>query len=143
MKKRIAFLLIAVMAVTILISGCNANKTPSAVVKDFFNDLKTAKYADAEKLLSAQLVADIKKETNNKTTIQAQLKDFGEMLKSVKFDKVEIVKEEIKGTSATVEFKILLKDDAKNQETAKYNMIKENGSWKIAGTGSTTSGQTK
>ena len=128
MKKRFNLALIALIAMALIIAGCAKTKSPSDVVKEFFNDLKNNKIAEAQKFISAKDLEEYKKAKLNVTD---DLKQFAAQLKQVKYDRVQVTKTDIKGNNATVEFKVFFNDKDKKEQSDKFKLIKEKNQWKI------------
>lgn len=127
MKKKLSLLLIAIFALAILSAGCGKASSPGNVVKDYFNQLLAGKYQNAQKDLSSRAIAEIEKGSGVKAN--EALKQLGEQLKLMKLEKIQIVKENIKGNTATVEFKGVF--TGQGTQPGKAELIKEKGVWKI------------
>lgn len=135
MKKRIYLFIILIVSLALLSTGCGtkattapiSSATPSEAVKSYFSALKEARYDDAQKQLSTSLQKTL--EGQGKLSIMAT-KNVSDELKKRNFNKVDIIKEDIKGEEATVNAKLIFKDNNIG-ETLEFKLVKEDKEWKL------------
>lgn len=116
----IVFVLMCVVAL-FTISGCGT-KTPSQVVVATYMAANNGKYSEAEEYLSVNVA--------NLAALSGGMKsNCDRATRNGTIQKVEVLKEDIRGEVATVFFKVLFKEGKikKDSET----LVKENGLWKI------------
>jgi len=117
------------IAVLMITSGCDSigGKSPSQVVVAAHMAANEGKYSEAEKYMSSEVINAMKsglgalaggwKGAWDKTTRNGTIQ------------KIEILKEEVRGEGATVHFRIHFKDGKTKDDDEP--LIKENGQWKI------------
>jgi len=101
--------------------------SPSEVVIAAFMAANQGIYSEAEKYLSSAVINAVKTGWGNDA---GGLKGIWDRVtRNGTMDRIEILKEEIRGEGATVYFRIHFKDGATKNEDEP--LIKENGQWKI------------
>lgn len=109
-------------------AGCGSkSSTPSKVVKSYFTALKEANYKEAQNYLSTSMVRSM--EVKGVVPI-VTVKEISDNMRKRKFEKIDILKEDIKAEVATVKFKITF-NDSKTTETNEFQLVKEENEWKL------------
>jgi len=113
--------LLALAAVATFMFACGGGDTPEKVAEDFHKSLGEKDFAKAKGLATKKGEKDIQ-------TLEEMSKSMGAMGGEEKAEKVEIEKvtcAEVKDDKTTCTCK------EKNGKETKYNMVKEDGKWKV------------
>ena len=124
-----AVLAAIVIAAFIIYSGCGSigQKSPTETVKAAIMAANDAEYSEADKYLSADILNVMK---GSLGTLSGGMKGaWDEKTHNGTIKEIEILKEEVRGEGATVNFKIHFKDG--KTEDGTQHLIKENGQWKF------------
>lgn len=129
MIKSVLYAIGAVSLTAVLMtSGCGGSNSPGGAVKAAYTAANAGQYSEANKYMSSEALS----------VMGGTLGAFVGGLKGMwdratregTIDKVEIIKEEVRGEGATVIFRIHYKNG--DTEKKSESMIKEDGKWKIA-----------
>jgi len=122
--------LFLIFALLYLLNGCGGigQKSPSEVVRAFYMAANEGKYSESEKYLSSEALNALKSGMGMFVGGMKGLLD--KATRNGRIEKVEILKEEIRGEGAEVRFRVFFKDgdSKKDSET----LIREDGVWKIS-----------
>ena len=131
----------ALLLITIALAACDksstpsapsaaAAKTPSETIKAFYAALNEKRYPDAQAMLSKEALAALSASAGE---TKGGLKDVADnATKGGTISAVEVIKEEIKGDSASVVITIRFKDGTA-EENAKNGLQQVGGTWFITG----------
>lgn len=128
MNKSVRVLLATVgISVFIFTIGCSSigQKSPSQVVVAVYMAANEAKYSEVKKYLSSELINNLRAPGSS----MKELCDY--MTSNGTIQKIEILKEEVRGEGAKVYFRIHFKD-GKTTDVIEIPLIKEGGQWKLS-----------
>ena len=120
---------VSIIVVFMLINGCNSigQKSPSEVVIAAYMAANEGKYSEAEKYLSSEVMNAMK---GGIGALAGGMKGaWDKTTRNGTIEKIEILKEEVRGEGANVFFKIHFKDGKTKDDDEP--LIKEDGRWKI------------
>lgn len=125
-------LAVFVIVAFIFSSGCDSRKSrsqksPSEVVKAAYLAANEGNYSTAENYFSSELIDALKGDLG--ATAGGMKGVWDKQTRDGTIDKIEILKEEVRGEGATVDFRIHFKN-GKTRDVDKP-LIKENGRWKL------------
>jgi len=128
MKTRNSLFATLVVFLTLL-SGCGlGQKSPSQVVKAFYEAANAARYSEVEQYIASDTLSLVK---GTLGAFAGGLKGWCDLeTKNGTLTKVDIIREEARGEGATVFARIHFKDGT-TKENDKTQLIKEKGEWKI------------
>lgn len=120
MRKSIYVSCTILVALMVFFSGCGkiGQKSPAETVKAFYMAANGAKYSEGKKYVTAEAFCWF-------GDIQVMMDHVS---RNGKIKKIEILKEEIRGEGAKVEFILHFEKD---KEKESLDLIKEDGVWKI------------
>jgi hypothetical protein len=141
MRRSIYACFVTVIALAFLLVSCGkmGQKSPSDVVKSFCMALNDGKYLEAEKYLEPSFLKDMKQA--GAVDSLASYQEFGyyptvelkeiwdEFTRNGTLERIEILKEEIKGDMGKVNFRLYFKDGSTTENIAVA--FKMSGIWKI------------
>jgi hypothetical protein len=123
------------LAVGLSTAGCTGSggvaifsKSPGEVVKAAYMAANAGQYSDAEKYLSFEALNVIKGDLGG-TRRRDEGCMWDQTTRDGTIDRIEILKEDVRGEGAKVLFRIHFKDGKKEDDDEP--LIKENGHWKI------------
>ncbi len=129
MNQSFPMVLVASLALAVLTTSCGAadDSSPSKTAKAFYDTANRGKYDEAKKYLSSDFL----------NALSGPLGAMGGGTKSIldkatrngTIEKVEVIKEEIRGDGAVVHVKLHLKGGKIEQDDTP--LIREGGVWKI------------
>lgn len=128
MKRGIYLIFITVIFVTFFFDGCKKmGKSPSQVVKAAYMVANESKYSEADKHLSSEILNVMK---GGLGALAGGTKGvWDKATRNGTIERIEILKEEIRGEGAIVHFRLYFKDGSTKGDDEP--LIKENGVWKI------------
>lgn len=129
MKRQTRLLILLTVTVILSTIGCGLfTKSPSDVVKTAYMAANEGNYSEADKYLASEVINALKGGLGPVSGGGAKGL-WDEITRKRTIDKVEIVKEEIRGDVATVSYKIYYKDGSNIEES--QMVVKERGDWKV------------
>jgi hypothetical protein len=129
MKHFFAMVAVTFLALVVLTTHCDAadSSSPSETVKAFYDAANRGKYDEARKYLSSEFLKALDGALGAKGGGTRGILDRA--TRDGTIEKVEVIKEEIRGDGAIVHMKLHLKGG--NTELENPPLIKEKGAWKI------------
>jgi len=117
------------IALFVITGGCNSigQKSPSEVVVAAYMAANEGKYSEAEKYMSSEVINAMK---SGLGALAGGWKgSWDQTTRNGTIQRIEILKEEVRGEGATVHFRIHFKDGKTKDDDEP--LIKEGGQWKI------------
>lgn len=132
MKKSVFSILMMAFVLCLGLTSCGGGDTPGAVVEKY---LRAAAAGNADEVISLMYLDEMDAETKKMLTDMFK-EDIIAKAKGATIEKFEVTKETISsdGKTATVEFKVVAKENGKDkaeEENDKIELIKTDTGWKL------------